>query len=134
MCPEDALRVVTEGAADIINIKVGKVGGIVKAKRIAAIADAASLPIVMSGNLESGHGIAASAHVAASLSGAIYATDIFVGGHKHASDLISEDWSNEGMTIRVPTGPGLGVSLKQEFATPTEWHCGEAAHRIVDAA
>jgi hypothetical protein len=86
------------------NIKVGKVGGIVKAKRIAAIADAASLPIVMSGNLELGHGIAVSAHVAASLSGARYATDIFVGGHKHDSDLIKEDWDKEGMTIRVPTG------------------------------
>jgi len=122
MTPEDALRVVCEGAADIINIKVGKVGGIVKAVRIAAIADAASVPIVMSGNLELGHGIAASAHVAASLFGAVYATDIFVGAHKHDSDLIRQDWGEQGMTIRVPDGPGLGVSLREEFAVPAEWH------------
>jgi L-Ala-D/L-Glu epimerase len=116
MSPEDALRIVTERAADIINIKVGKVGGISKARRIAAIADAAGLPIVMSGNLELGPGIAASCHVAASLENATYATDIFVGGHKHFSDLIVEDWDEQGMTIRVPDAAGLGVTLRPEFA------------------
>ncbi|MBR1121014.1 hypothetical protein JQ628_05765 [Bradyrhizobium lablabi] len=115
MSPEDALRIVMEEAADIINIKVGKVGGIAKARRIAAIADAGGLPIVMSGNLELGPGIAASAHVAASLKNARYATDIFVGGHKHFDDTILEGWGEEGMTIRVPEGHGLGVTVRPEF-------------------
>ncbi|WP_271553602.1 MULTISPECIES: mandelate racemase/muconate lactonizing enzyme family protein [unclassified Bradyrhizobium] len=120
MSPEDAMRIVAERAADIINIKVGKVGGICKARRIAAIADAAGLPIVMSGNLELGPGIAASCHVAAVLQNATYATDIFVGGHKHSSDLIREDWDEDGMTIRVPDATGLGVTLRSEFA-PESW-------------
>lgn len=116
MSPEDAMRIVTEEAADIINIKVGKVGGIAKARRIAAIAEAAGLPIVMSGNLELGPGIAASCHVAASIASATYAADIFVGGHKHHADLIEEDWDEAGMTIRVPDKPGLGVTLLTEYA------------------
>lgn len=118
MSPEDAFRVVTERAADIINIKVGKVGGIVKARRIAAIADAAGLPIVMSGNLELGPGIAASCHMAAALANATYATDIFVGGHKHLIDIIQEDWGEKGMTIKVPDRAGLGVTLRDEYAVP----------------
>lgn len=116
MSPEDALRIVTTEAADIINIKVGKVGGIVKARRIAAIADAAGVPIVMSGNLELGPGIAASCHFAAALASATYAADIFVGRHKHQSELIEDDWDEAGMTIRVPDQPGLGVNLRPELA------------------
>jgi L-alanine-DL-glutamate epimerase-like enolase superfamily enzyme len=77
MSPEDALRVVTEEAAD------------------------RELP----------H------HVAASLANATYAADIFVGGHKHHSDLILENWDEAGMTIRVPDQPGLGVTLRPEYAS-----------------
>ncbi len=50
------------------------------------------------------------------LANANYAADIFVGGHKHTTDLIHEDWDERGMTIKVPQQPGLGVTLREEYA------------------
>jgi L-alanine-DL-glutamate epimerase-like enolase superfamily enzyme len=63
---EDALRVVREGAADMINIKVAK-SGILGALDIAAIARAANLGLMIGGMTESKIGLAASVHLACGL-------------------------------------------------------------------
>ncbi len=61
--PEDALRVVREGAADMINIKVAKCG-ILGALEIIAIARAANVGLMIGGMMESKIGLAASVHLA----------------------------------------------------------------------
>ncbi len=63
--PRDALRVIDAGAADIINIKLLKSGGIRQAGKIAALIDTAGLTGMIGCMMESPVGIAAALHFAA---------------------------------------------------------------------
>ena len=111
MSLEDVHRIIDAGAADIINIKLGKVGGIHKARKVAALAKAANLTVIVGSNMELGPGIAAGAHLAASTSHIRYASDLFAGVLLHRHDLVEDMWDHQAMTIKVPEGPGLGVTL-----------------------
>ena len=50
--PEDAMRVIRTGAADVVNIKVTKCGGIDRSQKIAAICAAAGVPCYVGGCIE----------------------------------------------------------------------------------
>ncbi len=71
--PEDMLRLVQAEAMDLVNIKLMKCGGILKARRIVAIAEAGGLPCMIGCMAESEVGIAAGAHLAASAKNIRYA-------------------------------------------------------------
>jgi len=71
--PEDALQLIKAEAVDLINIKLMKSGGIHKAKKIAAIAEAAGTPCMIGCMGESEIGIAAGAHLAAAIKNIQYA-------------------------------------------------------------
>jgi L-Ala-D/L-Glu epimerase len=61
--PEDAIRVVREGAADVINIKVAK-AGLAGALDIISIAKSANIGLMIGCMMESKIGLAASVHLA----------------------------------------------------------------------
>jgi L-alanine-DL-glutamate epimerase-like enolase superfamily enzyme len=65
--PEDALRLIQAEAVDFINIKLMKSGGILKGRKIAAIAESAGIPCMIGCMGESELGIAAGAHLAAAV-------------------------------------------------------------------
>ena len=65
---QDALRIVAEGAAQVINIKLVK-SGVVQALDIAAIAKAAGLDLMIGGMVETRLAMGFSAHFAAGLGG-----------------------------------------------------------------
>jgi len=111
MSLEDVHRVIDAGAADIINIKLGKVGGIHKARKVSALARAANLTVVIGSNMELGPGIAAGAHLAAATANIRYACDLFAGVLLHRHDIVTNVWDHRDMSIKVPEGPGLGVTL-----------------------
>lgn len=69
----DALRLIREEAVDLINIKLMKSGGILNAKRISDVAEAAGIPCMVGCMGESGIGVAAGAHFAAGLRNVKYA-------------------------------------------------------------
>lgn len=71
--PEDAIRLIKAEAVDLINIKLMKSGGIHKARKIAAIAEAAGIPCMIGCMGESEIGIAAGAHLAAAVRNIQYA-------------------------------------------------------------
>ena len=71
--PEDALRLIQAEALDLINIKLMKSGGILKARKIATIAEAAGIPCMIGCMGESEIGIAAGAHLAAAVKNIQYA-------------------------------------------------------------
>jgi len=71
--PEDALRLIQAEAIDLINIKLMKSGGILKGRKIAAIAEAAGIPCMIGCMGESEIGIAAGAHLAAAVQNIKYA-------------------------------------------------------------
>ncbi|WP_347550194.1 dipeptide epimerase [Pseudalkalibacillus hwajinpoensis] len=64
--PQDALKVIQLRAADLINIKLMKAGGIHQALKINALAESAGMECMVGSMIESRVGITAAAHLAAS--------------------------------------------------------------------
>jgi len=62
--PQDALRVIQEKAVDYINIKLMKSGGLLRAKRVAAIAEAGCVPCMIGAESETNLSITAATHFA----------------------------------------------------------------------
>jgi L-alanine-DL-glutamate epimerase-like enolase superfamily enzyme len=71
--PQDVLHLIQAEAVDFINIKLMKSGGILKARKIAAVAEAAGVPCMIGCMGESGIGIAAGVHLAAAVKNVQYA-------------------------------------------------------------
>jgi L-alanine-DL-glutamate epimerase-like enolase superfamily enzyme len=71
--PEDAARLIQAGAIDLINIKLMKSGGLLKARRIAAVAETSGIPCMIGCMGESEVGIAAGTHLAAAVKNIQYA-------------------------------------------------------------
>lgn len=71
--PSDALKLIQEEAVDLINIKLMKSGGILKARKISDVAEAAGVPCMIGCMGESEIGIAAGAHFAAGVRNVMYA-------------------------------------------------------------
>jgi len=112
---QDALKVIELRAADIINIKIGKAGGLYPAKKIAAVAEAANVPCTVGSNLELGVGSAASLHFALSTRGVRYPNDLLIGPYLHEYDIAHPFLEIQDGAVKPPDGPGLGVSLRPEF-------------------
>lgn len=105
--PLDALRVIEAEAADGINIKFAKCGGISPALNIAALAETAGLFCMIGCMMESHAGITAAAHFASAVRNVKYA-DLDV------PLLCSEKTekggvSYKGTEIHFPDLPGLGI-------------------------
>jgi O-succinylbenzoate synthase len=104
-----AADVIALGACQIINVKPGRVGGYLEARRIAAIAAANGVPVWCGGMLETGIGRGANAALAAcsefTLPGDVSASDRF-----YARD-VTPPFVLEDGHIRVPSGPGVGPEV-----------------------
>jgi O-succinylbenzoate synthase len=111
-----AIDAVERGAADIINIKLSRVGGILEAKAIHDYCTAESVPVWCGGMLESGVGRAANVALA-SLTNFLLPGDISASNRYFARDVITEPFMLDGSSIAVPTGPGLGVVVDEAFLT-----------------
>lgn len=110
----DAYNVIKMDAADIVNLKICKVGGITGAKKIAGLFEAAGLSCVIGSNLELGIGMAASAHVAASTPNVNMHNDFICGGYLHQDDIVEPSYYNnvKNGRIIVEETIGLGSNLK----------------------
>jgi len=107
--PQMALRLVKMEAADIINIKIMKPGGLYNSKKIAAIAETADIPCVIGSMLETGIGTAAGAHFASANRIVKYPCEI-IGPAYFKTDVIKEDIRPKDGFVPVPQKPGLGVT------------------------
>ncbi|MFD1929182.1 mandelate racemase/muconate lactonizing enzyme family protein [Sporosarcina siberiensis] len=114
---EEALFAIQYECADIINLKICKVGGIHQSKKIAAIAEAAGITCAIGSNLELGIGIAASMHVAASTPVISRHNDFICGAYLHTHDLTTvpaKDLVSDGK-MKVVNGPGLGIEFNMDL-------------------
>jgi L-alanine-DL-glutamate epimerase-like enolase superfamily enzyme len=107
--PEALLRIIREKAADMVNLKLMKAGGILGAFRMAEIAAAAGMPCQMGCFLETRLGITAATHLACAHSNIVYAD---LDGHLELAD----DPTKGGVVTRegvnhLAEGAGLGVSV-----------------------
>lgn len=98
----------------IINIKVGRVGGIVEARQIHDFCQENSLPVWCGGMLESGIGRAHNLHLA-TLPNFKFPNDLSASKRYYAEDLIEPpiEITNRG-TIIVPESPGIGVFPQEQ--------------------
>ncbi len=102
------------GSCRVINIKVGRVGGLSEALAIHDLCRARGVPVWCGGMLETGVGRAANLALA-SLPGFTLPGDISATDRYYAEDITMQRFTlNAGSTIDVPDAPGLGVSLDQK--------------------
>lgn len=111
--PLDAMNVIRLQAADAINIKTQMAGGLYEAIKIAAIADAAGVPLQIGSQLESGVGNTANAHLAAAIKELPHPADIKTP-QQFVDDILAEPARIEGGYTYVPQKPGLGIELDEE--------------------
>jgi L-alanine-DL-glutamate epimerase-like enolase superfamily enzyme len=113
----DAMQIIRHEAADVLNIKIGKAGGLYSAKKIAALAEAAGLQSVLGTAFGTGIERAAKLHLAAStvnMVDAVEFTEIGIhGGLLAAADERLLSLPLEDGCMPVPQGPGLGVKLDE---------------------
>ncbi len=102
------------GAAEIINIKPGRVGGYLEARRIHDLCLDRGIPVWCGGMLETGIGRAANAALAA-LPGFTLAGDISASSRFYRRDIVLDPITVEEGHVRVPTALGLGFDLDLEF-------------------
>ena len=106
--PEDVLRLIQAEAADLINIKLMKSGGLLKGRKIAEVAETAGISCMIGCMGESGIGIAAGAHLAAAVKNIQYAdldSDILL-----KDKLVKSGGTNLKDSIHAfPKESGLGI-------------------------
>lgn len=102
-----AADAIGRGACSIINIKAGRVGGYIEARRIHDLCAAHGVPVWCGGMLESGLGRAANVALA-SLPNFVLPGDTSASSRYYATD-VTEPFVLEDGQLRVPTRPGLGV-------------------------
>jgi muconate cycloisomerase len=122
---QDVLEIIHKKAADIISIYTTKPGGMFKAKKVAAVAEAAGMKCNVNGSVETGIGNAANIHLAASTGVVTYGCVVPVStptgkgtggiaGIYYQDDVISEAFNYADGDVIVSPKPGLGVELDED--------------------
>lgn len=113
----DALDIIKHRAANVINIKILKPGGLMPSKKVAALCEAEGITCLVGSMVEFGVGSVAGLHFAASTPSVQHACEL-VGPTLFDFDVINEDFSiaeyKDGQ-LKVPSSPGLGITLKDEY-------------------
>lgn len=111
---EDARKALEIGAGRVINVKLGRVGGHLAARRVHDVAQAFGAPVWCGGMLESGIGRAHNIHLA-TLPDFTKPGDTSSSSRYWRQDIINEPLETQDGWMPVPTGPGIGVTLDHEF-------------------
>jgi O-succinylbenzoate synthase len=118
-----AAEAIALGAAAVVNVKPGRVGGYLEARRIHDVCAAHGVPVWAGGMLETGIGRAPNVALAA-LPNFTLPGDTSASNRYYAQDITRPFVLDDGH-IRVPTGPGIGVepdpSTLESVTTATEW-------------
>ncbi|MGN7454921.1 dipeptide epimerase [Paenibacillus pasadenensis] len=105
--PAEALRVLQLRAADLINIKLMKAGGIYKAQQINALAEQYGVECMVGSMIESRVAVTAAAHLAASKKNITrfdFDAPLLIG-----SDIVDGGVRYDGRVMTFPDAPGLGI-------------------------
>lgn len=106
--PEDAVKIIRMEAADMMNMKLVKAGGITRGQRLIDIAEAAGMPVMIGCTVETKVGITAAVHLALAKKGVRY-TDL------DGCYSLERDVTSGGAVLKSGQhsagGPGLGLSV-----------------------
>jgi muconate cycloisomerase len=123
--PQDIVEIAAKKAADLISIYTTKPGGMFKAKKVAAVAEAAGLKCNVNGSVETGVGNAANIHLAASTAVVVFDCVVPVStpkesggsgiaGRYYVDDIITEGFAFKDGAVVVSSKPGLGIELDED--------------------
>jgi len=123
--PQDVIEIIQKKAADMVSIYTTKPGGMFKAKKVAAVAEAAGLKCNVNGSVETGVGNAANLHLAASTGVVTYGCVVPVSTPKgkgkggiagiyYQDDIIVDPFAYSDGDIVVSPKPGLGIELDED--------------------
>jgi O-succinylbenzoate synthase len=115
----DAAAAIELGACRIINIKPGRVGGLLESGRVHDVARSHDIPLWIGGMLETGVGRAANLALAA-LPGVTMPGDTSASRRYFPEDLTEPFELSPDGTMAVPQGPGLGVTPLPDRLAATE--------------
>ena len=110
--PETAFDFATDAAADVFAVKIMQSGGLFAAARVAAIADAAGIGLYGGTMLEAAVGTAAGAQLFSTFPNLEWGTELF-GPLLLTEEILTEPLDYSEFSLRVPTGPGLGIHLDE---------------------
>ncbi len=112
--PEDARKAIELKACEIINVKLGRVGGYSQAKLIETVARENQIPIWCGGMLESGIGRAHNVAMS-TLPGFTLPGDVSASKRYWAQDIIEPEVTvTENGTIVAPEKAGIGFEVKRD--------------------
>lgn len=118
-----AAAAISLGACRIVNVKPGRVGGLLESRRIHDVCAAHGVPVWCGGMLESGIGRAANLALAA-LPGFTLPGDTSASDRYYRTDITTPFRLDDGH-LQVPTGPGIGVDplpdLLDAMTVSSEW-------------
>jgi len=106
----DLLQVIEKRAADLVLVDF-YLGGFTGLRKAGAIADTCAIPLVMHCNHDFGIKTAATLHAVGSIPGFKYAMDSTY--HGQADDVLKYKLKIERGHIKVPDGPGLGITVDE---------------------
>jgi len=109
----DVYKIAKAKAADVINIKVAKCGGILPSLKIAHAAQAVGIPCFLGGCIETGVGAAAALHFAASSPNLFQGVEL-VGSGAFTDDILAEPLSMNRGLVTLSEKPGIGVDVDEE--------------------
>lgn len=110
----DAERLLKLRACDMLNVKVGKAGGLTNARKIVKIAEKRDVQMQIGAFMESRLGMTASAHLALSSDCILYCD--FDTPLMHAEDHVTGGLTyHKKGEMKVPDQPGLGASIDQAY-------------------
>lgn len=119
---EDVKAMLTLDSGRIVNIKVGRLGGLSNSLKIHEHCHPKQIPMWCGGMLETGIGRAANVAIA-SLPGFTLANDLSASDRYYHEDLIDPPFVlNPNGTLSVPTDPGLGVHVNRSVLEKVTQH------------
>lgn len=107
---DDARKALDLGSCRIINIKIGRVGGLWEAKRIHDLCAERGVPVWCGGMLEAGVGRAHNIAIT-TLENFALPGDTAASSHYWERDIITPEVEVQGGLIRVPNAPGIGYEV-----------------------
>jgi O-succinylbenzoate synthase len=116
--PADAAAAIELGACRIVNIKQGRVGGVLEAVKVHDVARSADVPVWCGGMLETGIGRALNLALA-SLPGFTLPGDTSASARYFTDDITPPFVMGSDGTMAVPTGPGIGVEPRADRLSET---------------
>lgn len=112
--PEDARKGLQLGAGRVINIKQGRMRGLLAARRAHEVAVSFGAPVWCGGMLELGIGRATNLHLS-SLPGFTLPGDTASASRYWDEDIVEPQLDAQDGLQRIPGGPGLGVTIKRDL-------------------